>query len=289
MITKILPQWLVAVSVLVVTFHKSGTAFAESALFVVDAAAKEMVTVSTTDASVTSVGRFDVPGIITGLAYDGGQNILYGSTSGPLGATAGNNLVRIDPITGSAIVVGAFGTTLMHSLAFDSSSGILYGASKNDASLYRIDTTSGTASRIGSIGVFGFAGQVTGLAFDSRNNTLYGCLDIFEPDRGGIVTINTLTGAGNFLFAAQSLQSIAFHPDTGVLYGVHNGFGQRPDALYTVDLESKTTSLVGLTGLGNSLGMEFLPVPVPEPQVFFVLTGAFVGMALVRTVRKRCM
>jgi hypothetical protein len=251
------------------------TVFAESALYVSDARAGKLVTVSTVDGSSTPVGSFNVPGNVASLAYDGTHNILYGST------TAGDKLVTIDPVTGNAVVVGPLGITLMHSLAYDSSTGTLYGASTYDNSLYRVDSTTGAATRIGSLG-FNELGIVSGLTFNPVNNTLYGCMIISRPIEGGIVTINTLTGEGTFLFATRTLNSIAFQPETGTLYGVHNGSGVTPDALYTIDLTTKSASLVGLTGLDNSLGMEFLPVAVPEPQMLILL-----GVGLVVTVAIR--
>ena len=148
----------------------------------------------------------------------------------------------------------------MHGLAFDNISGVLYGVSDTDSGLYRISTTTGEA-RHGFIGTFfpNPGDTINGLAFNPADNLLYGSIN--GPSRvGGLVRIDTSTGHGTFWSSTQPLADIAFNPQTGVLYGVDNGGGRDPDALYTIDLATGQTSLLGLTGLHNNLGLEFVPV-----------------------------
>lgn len=248
-------------------------------LYAVDAQAKQLLTLSTVDGTSSLVGSFDIPGGMAGLTYDGDQDILYGSSVGDFVTPGKENLYRIDRATGAATLIGPLGVSGMGSLTYVN--GVLYGASTGDgtpeSSLYRINTTTGAATLIGNIGVWGFGGRVSGMAFNPYNNTLYGCLNFFGPDVGGIVSIDIVTGRGTLLFNTRPFQGLSFHPETGVLYGIHNGFGIQPDSLSTIDLNSQTMSLVGLTGLGSGLDLAF--VPIPEPSTLAIISLAFALIA----------
>ena len=75
---------------------------------------------------------------------------------------------------------------------------------------------------------------------------------------------------------------LAFHPQTDVLYGIDNGIGVYPDGLYTVDITTGQSSLVGRPQLGNELGLAF----VPEPSTILLLLTGALGL-LVYRIRKR--
>jgi hypothetical protein len=103
---------------------------------------------------------------------------------------------------------------------------------------------------------------VSGLAFDPADNTLYGC--VAGPSfTGGLVRIDTATGEGTLLCSTRPLTDLAFDPRTGRLYGIHN----QPGALYTIDLSTGAALLVGSTGLGNNLGLAFVPSEIPRLSV----------------------
>src|SRR3954447_24168376 len=75
----------------------------------------------------------------------------------------------------------------------------LYGATAgntNTGDLYTINTTTGNASLIGSIG---FA--VTGLAFDPLTGILFGSTSRNSISPGSLITINPATGAGTLVGA----------------------------------------------------------------------------------------
>ena len=55
-------------------------ACADSILYSTDAGTQQLYTLSRADAA-TLIGSFGVPGVMAGLAYDGGHDILYGSTT----------------------------------------------------------------------------------------------------------------------------------------------------------------------------------------------------------------
>src|SRR5262249_14303914 len=98
-----------------------------------------------------------------------------------------NNLYSINRSTGSATLIGSFGVPLMHALAFDNSTGTLYGAYGGNNGLYKINPSTGAATLIG---ITGFT--VCGLAFDPPTNTLYGTS--YAPGDTRLLRINTTTG-----------------------------------------------------------------------------------------------
>jgi len=262
------PRGLVLAALLTITAICDGSASPEVRLYTTDTDTQQLFVVSTTDASTTLVGDFGVTGLMADLAYDALDQILLGTTTGT------NNLYSIDRTTGAATLIGPLGVNLMHGLAFDNLNRIVYGATSNNSALYQINLTSGKATLIGSIGNF-FPDPrdgIAGLAFNPADNVLYGC--IAGPSKlGGLVSIDTSTGVGTFLRSTTPLTDIAFHPESGALYGCYNGAGVTPDALYSIDFSTGNTSLIGQTGLGNSLGLEFAPLPEPSimAQVIFIL------------------
>jgi hypothetical protein len=89
-----------------------------------------------------------------GLAYDAAGDILYGVND------VDHQLQIISQATGAVTDVGSLGFTLgvYSGLTFDSESNTLYLSSSQN--LYSVNTTTGTATLIGSTGV-----NMTGLAF----------------------------------------------------------------------------------------------------------------------------
>jgi hypothetical protein len=223
---------------------------------------------SKTNAPPSRVGSFGITGAIFDLAYDSEHDILYASGSPP--GIFNNSLYTIDRGTGAAHLIGPFGLPHMYGLAYNPLDGVLYGATptherRPGSVLYRIDTNSGNATLVGSIGDFypGTFLGITGLAFSPADGALYGCLSGSEY-LGGIVRIDTATGEGTLLFEGQPLMDLAFDPETGTLFGIDNGVGLYPDGLYTIDLATGTTSLVGSPGLVSPQGLAFAMPPPPR-------------------------
>lgn len=224
--------------------------------------------------AATPIGSFGA-GVrtIAGLAYDAATNRLYGT------ATDTGNLYRINPATGAPTLIGPLGggDLFMHALAFDPGTGKLFGAygPSEQNELYEINPQTGAASRIGTIGFFTAAPSqsVSGLAVHPVTHELYGSLS-GPGETGGLVRINKATGAGTLIGPSARISGLAFHPDTAVLYGIDNGlFSTSPDALYTVNLTSGAATLVGRPGLGNPLGLEFLPEPSGGVIAFIAALG----------------
>jgi hypothetical protein len=102
-----------------------------------------------TTGTATLIGRTSRNVVLTGLAWDARNDIVY-AVGVPFGGGEPNavdeaNLYTIDPATGGETLVGALGTTLQ-SLAWHPDYG-LYGAF---AALYAIDRDSGAATMAGA-------------------------------------------------------------------------------------------------------------------------------------------
>src|SRR5262245_26406672 len=99
----------------------------------------------------TPVGKFGT--IISGLAYDSDQDILYGTDGGF--TTSINNLFQIDRTTGVATPVAPTGISELWGIAYDPLSRQLFATTSGvpDQSLYTINPTTGQATLIGSLGL----------------------------------------------------------------------------------------------------------------------------------------
>lgn len=90
---------------------------------------------------------------ITGLAFQPGTGVLFGSTAN-LSPTAPRHLVTINPVTAQVSDVGSFGvgSETMADITFDPTSGILYGLESVSGNLCTINLTTGAATslRIGN-------------------------------------------------------------------------------------------------------------------------------------------
>lgn len=73
---------------------------------------------------------------------------------------------------GSAALIGAhgIGVTALFSLGFDDTTGTLYGVNNTDSSLYRISTSTGVATLIGSTG----QPRLTDIAVDPATGQMFG-------------------------------------------------------------------------------------------------------------------
>ncbi len=117
---------------------------------------------------------------VTGIDIHPMTGVLYGVTNIP------DRLIRIDPLTGAATVIGSTGVAIPDiSFAAD---GTLYGWSESSDDLVRIDTTNGQALFIGECGCIT---RTTGLAFAS-DGTLYmknaNTLNVISRTTGAILS-----------------------------------------------------------------------------------------------------
>lgn len=94
---------------------------------------------------------------LSSIAFHPKTNVLWGSVHKALVAGR-DRIVKINPLTGDTVLVGPTGyTVLTPAIAFDES-GTLYGIKGTGSApsdLFRIDTTNGVGTLVGSIGING--------------------------------------------------------------------------------------------------------------------------------------
>lgn len=135
--------------------------------------------------------------VFTTGAYNGMEFIdgtLYASIITEGGGDS--DLATVDPVTGTATIIGPTGYSGVTGLAFDSNSGTLYGSlgggNAASGSLVTLNMTTGAATIIGPTGF----DKVGSIEFGNDGN-LYGSLtgnDQTAP--GALIMINTVTGTG---------------------------------------------------------------------------------------------
>ena len=160
------------------------------------------------------------------------------------------------------------------------------GFDSPDGFLATLDPETGSFAAIGSFGLA--AGQITGLAFDTRRRTLYG----IDGGGGGAVsesslyTIDLETGAARSVGGTGiTAGSLEFGPD-GVLYA--GGVGGNRGNLYRIDPSDGSSSFVGATGFGIGEEMNGISglTTLPEPSHPLLVALATLA-ALRRPLRPR--
>jgi hypothetical protein len=201
------------------------------------------------------------------------------------GTVLGHFLIRIDPVTGNQTNVGTFSVFGVSQLAFDVTTGALYGADGNR--LYRIDPDTAVSTFIGSTG----SAAIGGLSFD-LTGTLYG---VTFPD-SVLVKIDPATGNAQPIGSTgyYSVGDLAVRPEDGVMFGVGTPSFSAPvvSNLVRVNTDTGATTIVGplVTAPGSYVpmtGVAFSPaVPEPSPILLLAISIAFFGSR--RSTRCRC-
>ncbi|RPI55047.1 MAG: PEP-CTERM sorting domain-containing protein, partial [Deltaproteobacteria bacterium] len=145
-----------------------------------------------------------------GLAADESAGLLYS-----IDMNNSNTLVSVTP--GGVITTIGTGTGIQgRGMAFDNNNDILYATgpdSLSPSSLYTVDTTTGTATLIGSTGISSY---IIGLEYDETNAILYmlADLDNFGSGFSNLYSLNTATGAATLIGSTgvSSLDGIASLP-----------------------------------------------------------------------------
>ena len=150
--------------------------------------------------------------------------------------------ILVSILSSAAILLSCASTTLAVTLY-----GTAYVGSATEATLYTIDSTTGTETLVGLTGY----NQVSGIDFDPITGTLYG-VGYRTTDSGifELITLDITTGVGTAVGGtgvATPFQDISFRSD-GTLFGYSSG------NLYTIDLMSGAAALVGSTGLSGGGG-----------------------------------
>jgi len=236
-------------------------------LVTVDADTQTLYRIDRETAVVTRIGRTetDDEDVFAGLAYDPVHDVLYATT------TVADRLYSIDYTTGKATLIGDLKASLMHGLAYDPCTARLlgtHGQSQGDG-LYSIDVSTGAATLIGHIGFFheDHLNTVGGLAVHPKTHALYGIVAGPAVDWSALIEIDSQTARGT-LIGQQNihLAGLAFDMETKALYGIDN----LTSNLYTIDIRTGATTLIGSTGLDNPLGLEDIVI-IPEPATVGLL------------------
>jgi hypothetical protein len=146
-------------------------------LWAVDDLQNRLLQINPTTGAATVVGAFS-SGLISSIAFD----VL----SGQMYAADHSSLYRVDTTTATTTLVGSLGTTGMYGLCCDLN-GTLYGSTYPDGGLWRISTSTGTASRIG-----GGANSMIDIACRPEDGVMFG---VSTLNSFSIYQIDTGTGA----------------------------------------------------------------------------------------------
>ena len=200
---------------------------------------------------------------------------LFGSAF--FGRDGASTLVSLDPATGAATAIGLIGFERVSALAFDPTTGVLYGTGeRSDGSdisvLLSVDTTTGAGTEIGPTGlefftngiVFGDAGfdSSTDLSFRNSDNTLFS----YTFDNDGLATVDLTTGAMTEENSDTSLSTLGIR-GYGLAFSATDTLYMADDiALYTLDpatggvLTTLPLSYPAATGISRLNALDFDPL-----------------------------
>lgn len=191
------------------------------------------------------VGGSAVPFIVTAVKLPAvhfvNSNQLVGSDITP------DNLIDVNPATGSFTVIGKLGDPVVAALAWDSKNKVLYGTSTSTHNLLTIDPTSGKTTVVGSFG--SALKYMHSLTYNLRDGKLYGA-NSFGTNQ--IFTIDPKTGKATAIgkHGISGLGDIAYDFISGTMY-MADATGK---ALYTYDFQQGKAIFVGSFGTGRQIG-----------------------------------
>jgi PEP-CTERM motif len=191
----------------------------------------------------------------------------------------GNSLWTLSATTGAASGAVAISGTrgVITSIAYDPVSKFLYGNTTGAFSgsdiLYRIDTSTGVATTIGSLAV----SNIFGLGF-GQDGSLFGSAG------GSLYSLNTLTAATGLIGSSSggSLFDLATRPEDNVLFA-----SPGTNSLLTLNKTTGASTTVGPFGSTlNIAGLAFVGGAVPEPTTWGMMIAGF-GIVGATMRRKR--
>ena len=181
------------------------------------------------------------------LAHGAAASTLYGATF--TGAPT-SNLYTLDQSTGAATLVGAIGQNIGD---MTNVGGSLVGVDLTNNALWTINASTGAASN--QLSISGTRGTITSIAWDPVSHTLYGDTTSAFSGSDLLYTIDTTTGAANFVGAlgATNVYGLGFSQG-GALFGT-DSLGN----LLGVSTSTGAASLIGATGFTNVFDLASRP------------------------------
>ncbi len=170
--------------------------------------------------------------------YPALDKTIYASTGGQ----NNGDIIKINKISGAGAIVGPSLFTEIKDITIHPSTGIMYGlvARSGDADIVRV-SAAGDAYLLFTISI----PTMAGIAFNTTG-TLYGI-----TSGGEIYTIDLINGTITFVVTGQgSYSGITYNPVTNELWASSRSFvPPNKDAIFTVDLATGDTTIIGHTGL----------------------------------------
>ncbi len=172
--------------------------------------------------------------------YPAMDKTIYAST----GSQNNGDIITIDKTTGAGTTIGPSLFSGIKDITIHPNTGIIYGlvTRSGDADIVRV-SAAGDAYLLFTVAI----PTMAGIAFNTTG-TLYGI-----TSGGDIYTIDLISGSTTFVVTGQgSYSGITFNPVTNELWATSRSFvPPNKDAIFTVDLSTGDTTIIGHTGLNE--------------------------------------
>ncbi len=242
----------------------SGLAAHAGGLYAINDATNQLVSIDRTTYGVTTIGALGITGDFGDLTWASTTNTLYA-----VGGRGNNALYTINTTTGVAALVGNHGISDMFGLAFDSSTGTLYGQSTNQG-VYTLNMITGAATQIGSNGVY-----PGGLAYNSSTDKLL----LLQAGGGTVNEINRANGTATLLANTGTINDNGFTHDDEL-----GGYwaADWSNNLFRFDEAFNRTNVANLGSPYAAIAFVGDGQVVPEPGSLALLGAALIGGLVLR-------
>lgn len=182
--------------------------------------------------------------MVTGLAYDSDNDILYGFSQEGV-------LLSINRATGEGTNIGDVATKEIFDLAYDKNADKLYGVNYSFGQLLEINVTNGEITSLytdpGLEGVYG-------LAYDPNNDKLYGTSSNEE-----LLLISIAPAAPTVIGDAQEVfRGLGYDSGNDILYGiVEQNQGDDVLSIWNINTSSAFPIVIDKTGVLNNQNQGF--------------------------------
>ena len=199
--------------------------------------------------------------------------------------SAATQLYTLNQTTGTLSGGPATGLGDIGDLASSGMDNTVWGVGINANTLYHFNASNGaviaTVPITGSLTVTGAPEKIVSIAYDSRNNVIYGTSDLaLGGGTNDLFRINTTTGAATLVgnFQVDSMYALAWNTVDGFLYGAAGAFGAA-SSFWKISTATAASTFIGdLTSTGN-FDIAFRP----EDNVLFMASSGSNALYTVNT------